>query len=510
MQTKKLINSYLLVINMEISNYFMCKELGRSYLKDAKNSVKNLISKPIRTLTLAAMLGLYACGGGGGGGSDNNGGGGQTYECNNNQDDDGDTLVDMLDPGCSSSTDDDEYNAPLNQPPIITSTPSLEVLAHNGYIYDSVNRIWKYDFNNYQYDADAVDPENDLITYYLTQAPNGMAIDSVTGLIEFPLSFNELGKHNVTVAADDGNSQTEQNFVLDVKYPYVDENGNLIADYDFVKGNDELVQICETPCVFFPSYPVNLGGNIIVSDEDYFNKKFIGFNYGFDELNNLIGVTPDYRGKPNEVHIRPGGDTICTNPDIIANYFTRRRNQGYAPSQGVICITNSGQSGLDPTSLLDQITFIEEMAHANQSRRTPSLISPNFYESQARAITAVLEPESWSPPITSYCDPRLGIDYEYARVINKLCTQCGFDKDKEPLFWNRVAVDPAGSIYELAQAYTEITSCMQEDVENIFINNYLYQCSDGVDNDSDGLIDLDDPNCTDSTDTSEFLPDKQY
>jgi hypothetical protein len=35
--------------------------------------------------------------------------------CSNLIDDDGDTLVDMLDPGCESLTDDDEYNDPLPQ-----------------------------------------------------------------------------------------------------------------------------------------------------------------------------------------------------------------------------------------------------------------------------------------------------------------------------------------------------------------------------------------------------------
>ena len=36
-------------------------------------------------------------------------------KCSNWIDDDGDTLVDMLDPGCESPEDDDEYNAPLPQ-----------------------------------------------------------------------------------------------------------------------------------------------------------------------------------------------------------------------------------------------------------------------------------------------------------------------------------------------------------------------------------------------------------
>ena len=151
---------------MNSLDYQVYKGLGKSYLQDAKNSVKNLISKPIRTLTLAAMLGVYACSGSGGGGSDNNGGGGQTYECNNNQDDDGDTLVDMLDPGCSSSTDDDEYNAPGNQAPVAVAS-FVYSNPDNGYhpAYVHPGNVSAFNGSN-SYDPD--NSPNPELTYFWT------------------------------------------------------------------------------------------------------------------------------------------------------------------------------------------------------------------------------------------------------------------------------------------------------------------------------------------------------
>ena len=471
---------------MKISNYFMYKELGKSYLKDAKTSLKNLIYKPSRILTLGVMLGLYECDSTKF--SDNNVKP-AVYECNNSQDDDGDGLVDMLDPGCSSLTDNDEYNVPLNQPPIITSTPSLEILVHKGYVYDSVNRIWKYDFNNYQYDADAADPENDLITYYLTQAPNGMAIDSVNGLIEFPLSFNELGKHSVTVAADDGNSSTEQNFILDVKYPYVDENGTTIAEYAYVKGNDEMVLIREEPF-----------------DEEYFNNKWTGINIGFNALTALTGVTPHYTSKPIELHLEE--DTRCLYFGVPGYFSTIRRNEGYAPLQGKIC-TFVGDIGIDPASLQDQRLIVHELVHVLQYNRISANLPNEFTEPQAYVIADVVVGDvPGYDAIGSYCEERPSYPYQ---VFYDLCTNCGFDYDKEQLFWDIVSTSSYRErLLELTQVFSDITSCSAADIENIFLENKLYQCSDGIDDNNNGLTDLDDPNCVDSTDTSEILPDKQY
>ena len=518
----------------------MYEELGKEYLKDIKKIGRNLKNNYLLPIVSATML--YACGGNSVGSGSHNSGGvnpivyqcndnkdndsdsltdmldpGCTsstdddeynvppivYACNDSQDNDGDTLVDMLDPGCSSASDNDEYNVPVNQAPVITSTPNLEILVHSGYVYNG-GGIWGYNFNNYQYDINAADPENDLITYYLTQAPLGMTINSTNGLIEFPLSFNDLGKHNVTVAADDGNSQTEQNFILDVRYPYIDEFGNTVANYDFVKGNDERVLICESPCSFGFTYPVNLEGNIITSDEDYFNKKWKGINLGADALTAFTGVTPIPTYKPVEVHLK--ADTRCIDVGVPGyNGIIRRYpSQGWPPpAQGLICML-VGSIGYNPELLPDQRLFDHESVHMLQNN---NIFAPyEFLEPQATAIADIVIGDGPGyPAIKSYCDETINLYWPF-KVFYDLCNTCGFDKDKESLFWSRVDSNPAYSLAALTQVYSELTptKCTQTDVQNIFIKNNLYQCSNGIDDNMDGLTDLDDPNCVDDIDESEY------
>jgi|GEM_PF-330433 len=56
----------------------------------------------------------------------------------------------------------------------------------------------------YTYQVKATDPDNDTLTYSLTQAPPGMAIDPATGLIEWTPSGTQAGYYSVTVKVDDG------------------------------------------------------------------------------------------------------------------------------------------------------------------------------------------------------------------------------------------------------------------------------------------------------------------
>ena len=61
---------------------------------------------------------------------------------------------------------------------------------------------------DYAYDATAFDPNNDVITYSLVASPNGMTIDSVSGLITYLQPVD--GNHDVTVLADDGAGGTAE------------------------------------------------------------------------------------------------------------------------------------------------------------------------------------------------------------------------------------------------------------------------------------------------------------
>ena len=80
--------------------------------------------------------------------------------------------------------------AAVNDPPVITSKPP------------TTTRVW----SSYSYDIDARDPDaNDTLRYSLIDNPEGMIIDSNTGLIEWRPDNTQDGDHDVTVKVEDVN-----------------------------------------------------------------------------------------------------------------------------------------------------------------------------------------------------------------------------------------------------------------------------------------------------------------
>jgi len=67
---------------------------------------------------------------------------------------------------------------------------------------------------SYGYDVDATDPEGDPVTYSLTQAPAGMTIDPMTGVIDWMPGEADLGSHDVTVRATALGGFDEQTFTV--------------------------------------------------------------------------------------------------------------------------------------------------------------------------------------------------------------------------------------------------------------------------------------------------------
>ena len=79
----------------------------------------------------------------------------------------------------------------VNDTPVITSKP------------ETITRVWA----KYTYDVDAKEPDvNDKLTYSLTTKPEGMTIDSDTGLIEFRPTSAQVGTYDVVVKVEDSNS----------------------------------------------------------------------------------------------------------------------------------------------------------------------------------------------------------------------------------------------------------------------------------------------------------------
>ncbi|MCA9213225.1 MAG: hypothetical protein KDB27_09180, partial [Planctomycetales bacterium] len=78
----------------------------------------------------------------------------------------------------------------------------------------------------YVYAPRADDPENDLLTWQLLQAPAGMTIDTFDGVIRWQPQAGQIGSHVVVVDVADGHSNASQSFEIVV------EDKNALLDPD--------------------------------------------------------------------------------------------------------------------------------------------------------------------------------------------------------------------------------------------------------------------------------------
>jgi len=112
------------------------------------------------------------------------------------------------------------FSAPptnTNQSPTIISTPITT--ATIGVLYT--------------YDVDATDPDGDILTYSfysIYTKPNGMTINSTTGIISWTPTSTQIGNNPVTVKAFDGTLSDTQSFIIVVS------ELSAIAEDDFESG----------------------------------------------------------------------------------------------------------------------------------------------------------------------------------------------------------------------------------------------------------------------------------
>jgi hypothetical protein len=89
----------------------------------------------------------------------------------------------------------------INNPPTIYTAP--ELTGETG--------------SSYSYQVQAHDPDQDLLTYELQLAPQGMTIDPDTGVIKWNIGPSQFGDQRVEATADDGRGGRDtQQFVIDV------------------------------------------------------------------------------------------------------------------------------------------------------------------------------------------------------------------------------------------------------------------------------------------------------
>ncbi|MEG4293357.1 DUF4114 domain-containing protein, partial [Microcoleus sp. D2B6] len=114
----------------------------------------------------------------------------------------------ILEPGELTSTDTLKFYNPqgvqfdydlvflsqLNQVPEFKTAPDAEALVGKDYVYSAI----------------AVDADGDALTYSLLEKPQGMEIDSETGIISWNPVAGDIGNHAVTVEASDGKGGVAQ------------------------------------------------------------------------------------------------------------------------------------------------------------------------------------------------------------------------------------------------------------------------------------------------------------
>src|SRR3989344_3054083 len=102
---------------------------------------------------------------------------------------------------------------PVNNPPVITSTPISQINEGQNYVYD----------------VDATDADGDTLVYSLTQKPSWLSINSQSGLITGTAPFvSSDTQFSVTVKVSDGTGFVTQSYTLTVKnVPIVPPVNNL-------------------------------------------------------------------------------------------------------------------------------------------------------------------------------------------------------------------------------------------------------------------------------------------
>ncbi|MFN3192091.1 MAG: putative Ig domain-containing protein [Aureliella sp.] len=81
----------------------------------------------------------------------------------------------------------------------------------------------------YRYDSDAIDPDDDTLTYAIVEGPGGLIINSTTGALLWAASPDQVGVHDVVISADDGRGGVAtQSFKIAVK-PARENSSPLIA-----------------------------------------------------------------------------------------------------------------------------------------------------------------------------------------------------------------------------------------------------------------------------------------
>jgi hypothetical protein len=174
------------------------------------------------------------------------------YQCNDGKDNDGDGLIDMADPGCSSKTDNDEYNAPANHAPVVAavfapvSTPEDNPTAVAGV------------------SSHFSDPDGDALSYSVLGFTNVIASISGNNInISAPLNYN--GAETGSVKACDPKNACVST-PLGVTFTPVNDAPYIVSIFSPVSANEDT-----------PTAAANISSHFADVDNPVLNYSVLGF-----------------------------------------------------------------------------------------------------------------------------------------------------------------------------------------------------------------------------------------
>lgn len=154
------------------------------------------------------------------------------------------------------------YSDSINQGPEITSTPTYNIVQGDTYIYN----------------VEATDLDSEELTYSLTESPDGMTIDSSTGLIEWVTEYEDIGEHDVKIKVEDPNGLFDiQVYDLTVQY----ESGPQCTPWRSPASTGNSTPFYDKPWANTSNISSNDNDYTYVTPDGSPTKFLHGYNFGF-------------------------------------------------------------------------------------------------------------------------------------------------------------------------------------------------------------------------------------
>ncbi|PIN69898.1 hypothetical protein COV93_03615 [Candidatus Woesearchaeota archaeon CG11_big_fil_rev_8_21_14_0_20_43_8] len=395
-------------------------------------------------------------------------------ECSDGIDNDNDGFIDMNDPGCSSSTDDDEGDNP-NVGPTITNPNNVHINEDSG--------MNKKVIDLYKYTSDP-DTQLDQLTFKITKQTNNAIIDCTVDNDRYvdckTVKQDGTGNGEVTVEVSDGQYTATTDFKVSVDpvndCPIIDSlNDVIVTEGDLVSltvtgtdvDGDSLVSTCTNPLDTNCKWQTKTGDTGI-----YYVTASVS------DGNKMVCPLASQQVK------------ITVNQPVVLPQCSDGKdndNDGLIDMNDPGCSDPSDNDETDPTPLAqckdgidnDNDGWIDFPNDPGCSSLDDNTEGPNPQCSDGL--------DNDGDNLIDQNDPGCANKYDDDETDPVVLPQCSDGKDND----NDGLID------------MNDPGCSSPSDDDETDPTIPKQCADGIDNDGDGKIDMNDPGCSSSTDNDE-------